>query len=123
MNIKVDTSFIPDYLDQFIRDSTEIKKFYIKEYQLNGQDNTKKKTSVFEFPGTLNEFKEFLNIQLKKNSMNEYIVTEDTENVDSLAVLKVGDIEQLGILVCNFCGAVFGSEDEKYIHQRAHYFF
>lgn len=123
MNIKVDTSFIPDYLNQFIRDSTEIKKFFIKEHQVNVQDNTKKKILVFEFPGTLNEFKEFLNIQIKKKSMNEYIVAEDIENVDSLAVLKEGDIEQLGILVCDFCGAVFSSEDEKYIHQRAHYFF
>lgn len=45
------------------------------------------------------------------------------ENENTLAVLKVGDIQQFGMFVCDFCGAVFNSEDEKYIHQRAHYFF
>ncbi len=122
MNIRVDMSFFPDHLIPTVTNSAEIKPFYVKIYHANNQDSTAK-FSVFEFPGSIKEFEDLLNSSLKINSVNGYVAVQDTETENTLTLLKVGDIEQLGILICDFCGAVFSSEDEKYIHQRSHYFF
>ncbi|MBA3749952.1 MAG: hypothetical protein H0X03_03505 [Nitrosopumilus sp.] len=122
MNIDVDISFFPDHLIPIITNSAKIKPFYVKNYQVSNQDSTAK-FSVFEFPGSIKEFEDLLNSLLQKNSINEYVVIQDMETENTLTLLKTGDIEQLGILICDFCGAAFNSEDEKYIHQRAHYFF
>ncbi len=108
--------------NQIIINSEEIKPFYVKNYSVSNQDCIKR-YSVFDFPGSLEEFENILNILLQKNSINEYVVVQDLEAENTLAAIKFGDIEQLGMFVCDFCGAVFNSEDGKYIYQRAHYFF
>lgn len=122
MNIEMDISFFPDHFNQIIINSEEIKPFYVKNYSVSNQDCIKR-YSVFDFSGSVEEFENILNSLLQKNSINDYVVVQDLEAENTLAALKVGDIEQLGMFVCDFCGAVFNSEDEKYIHQRAHYFF
>ncbi len=48
---------------------------------------------------------------------------QDTQTENTLTLLKDGDIGQLGIFICDFCGALFNSEDEQYIHQKAHFLF
>lgn len=51
-----------------------------------------------------------------------YVVAESTDDPAELAVLKEGDIEQLGLYLCGYCAMVFHNELERNVHQRAHYF-
>jgi hypothetical protein len=122
MDINVDLSFFPDNLVPLITNSIEIKSFFVENYSTNSQDRDTK-LSLFNFPGSINEFEDLLKSILQKNSINEYVIAQDTETENTLVILKDGDMRQLGILICDFCGAVFSSEDEKYIHQRAHFLF
>ena len=52
----------------------------------------------------------------------DYVVAENTKDPQELAVLKKGDLEQLNLYFCSFCAMVFGSETEKNLHQKVHYF-
>jgi hypothetical protein len=122
MDINVDLSFFPDNLVPLITNSMEIKSFFVENYSTNSQDRDTK-LSLFNFPGSINEFEDLLKSILQKNSINEYVIAQDTETENTLAILKDGDMRQLGILICDFCGAAFSSEEEKYIHQRAHFLF
>jgi hypothetical protein len=125
MRIHVDLSFFPDYLIPIITDSIEVKQFLIKDSYVTDKDNDNINTisTIFEFHGSIKEFEDLLTSILHKNSIKEYVIAQDTEKENTITILKSGDLRQLGILVCDFCGAVFHSEDEKYIHQRAHYFY
>ena len=51
-----------------------------------------------------------------------YVVAESTDDPTVLAVLKEGDIEQLGLYLCGYCATVFRNEVERNLHQRVHYF-
>lgn len=51
-----------------------------------------------------------------------YVVAESTDDPTVLAVLKEGNIEQLGLYLCGYCAMVFHNEIERNVHQRAHYF-
>lgn len=51
-----------------------------------------------------------------------YVVAESTDDPTVLAVLKEGDIEQLGLYLCGYCATVFHNEVERNLHQRVHYF-
>ncbi len=125
MRIHVDLSFFPDYLISIITDSIEVKQFLIKDNYVTDKDkdNINTISAVFEFHGSIKEFEGLLTSILLKNSIKEYVIAQDMEKENTIAILKSGDLRQLGILVCDFCGALFHSEDEKYIHQRAHYFY
>ena len=122
MDINVDLCFFPDQLISLITNSIEIEPFLVKNCYTSKQSSN---TNIykFEFPGTIKEFEDLLNTVLKKNSIEEYIVVQDMEKENTLTILRDGDMGQLGILICDFCGALFNSEDEKYIHQRAHFLF
>ncbi|MBA2268214.1 MAG: hypothetical protein H0W19_07755 [Nitrosopumilus sp.] len=121
----MDLSFFPDYLISIITDSIEVKQFLIKDNYVTDKDkdNINTISAVFEFHGSIKEFEGQLTSILLKNSIKEYVIAQDMEKENTIAILKSGDLRQLGILVCDFCGALFHSEDEKYIHQRAHYFY
>jgi hypothetical protein len=125
MRIHVNLSFFPDYLIPIITESIEVKQFLIKDNYVTDKDkdNINTISAIFEFHGSIKEFEGLLTSILLKNSIKEYVIAQDMEKENTIAILKAGDIRQLGILVCDFCGAVFHSEDEKYIHQRAHYFY
>jgi hypothetical protein len=126
MNVNVDLSFLPDYIIPIITYSIEIKPFFIKEYSNSDSNSSQKnntKVSIYEYPGSIRDFQDLIDSILKKNFLNDYVVTQDTEAENTLTILKDGDIQQLGVIVCDFCGAVFHDEDEKYLHQRAHYLF
>ena len=120
-------SFFHDHLIPMITESIEVKQFLIKDNYVTDKDEDKDNintiSAVFEFHGSIKEFEGLLTSILLKNSIKEYVITQDMEKENTIAILKSGDLRQLGILVCDFCGAVFHSEDEKYIHQRAHYFY
>lgn len=51
-----------------------------------------------------------------------YVVAENTEDEGEVAILKEGNIEQLGLYLCSFCATVFRNEAELDIHRRAHFF-
>lgn len=51
-----------------------------------------------------------------------YVVAESTDDPTVIAVLKEGDIEQLGLYLCGYCATVFHNEVERNVHQRAHFF-
>jgi hypothetical protein len=51
-----------------------------------------------------------------------YVVAENIDESNALAVLKEGDIEQLGLYLCGYCATVFYNEIERNVHQRAHFF-
>ncbi|MBA3976849.1 MAG: hypothetical protein H0X50_01470 [Nitrosopumilus sp.] len=138
MNINVDLSFFPRHLVQIVINSIEIKPFFAIDHQSSNNTSSNKNnknnssssqqisdstTYTFEFPGNLTEFEDLLGQILQKNSIQGYVVAQDTEKQNTLTLLKKGDLEQLGILICIFCGASFNSEDEKNIHQRMHYLF
>jgi hypothetical protein len=122
MDINLDLCYIPDQLISLITKSIEIEPFLVKNCYTSKQSSN---TTIYnlEFPGNIQEFEDLLITVLKKNSIEEYIVVQDMEKENTLTILRDGDMGQLGILVCDFCGALFNSEDEKYIHQRAHFLF
>ncbi|VFJ13941.1 protein of unknown function [Candidatus Nitrosocosmicus franklandus] len=126
MRIQVDFSFFPNNLIPIITDSVELKQFLIEGNFITDDsvsDTNNSKTAIFEFHGSLKDFESLLRSILAKNSIEEYTITQDMERENTIAILRSGDLEQLKIFVCDFCSAVFHSEDEKYIHQRAHYFY
>lgn len=60
--------------------------------------------------------------RLEQSLPEDYVVAENAQDPDELAVLKKGDLEQLGLYICSFCTMVFRSETERNMHQRVHYF-
>jgi hypothetical protein len=68
------------------------------------------------------EVKSIIERELTKNrDFDDYIVVGNNDDPLELAILKKGDIEQLGLFICGFCPMVFRSDVEKSIHQRVHY--
>lgn len=60
--------------------------------------------------------------EIEKILPKGYVVAESADDPAELAVLKEGDIEQLGLYLCGYCGMVFRNDVERNVHQRAHYF-
>jgi len=76
-----------------------------------------------EFSGSLTDFEDALHSSLKRNSIVEYVVAQDSQKENTITLLKSGDLGQLGIYFCDFCGGFFNTEEGKYLHERAHYFY
>ena len=66
--------------------------------------------------------KEVLQLLEKALAGSDYVAVENTQEAGEIAILKSGDIEQLGLYLCGYCAMVFGSEIERNAHQRVHYF-
>ncbi len=66
--------------------------------------------------------KQALERVLSERRVEDYVVAENTEDPTELAILKKGDIEQLGLYLCSFCMMAFNTEVERNLHQRVHYF-
>ena len=123
--IKVDLNFLPENLRSLIIKSKELNQYAINiEEDVPERYEEKKSGGIykFEFNGYLSGFKGLLKLVLQNNSINDYVVAEDLQYDNTLVVLKDGDIQQLDIWLCDICGLACASEDEKYIHQRIHYF-
>jgi len=71
---------------------------------------------------SLEEIKDSLKNILDKSNLDQFIVVEDTENENTLAIVKEGDIEQFGMYMCSHCGALLKNEEERFVHERIHYF-
>lgn len=59
---------------------------------------------------------------LERALPSDYVVAENTQDPEELAILKNGDLEQLSLYFCSYCAMVFGSETERNLHQRVHFF-
>ncbi len=59
---------------------------------------------------------------LEKALPADYVVAENMEDPGELAILKNGDLEQLSLYFCSYCAMIFGSETERNLHQRVHFF-
>lgn len=68
------------------------------------------------------EAKKVLQLLEKALAGSDYVAAENTQDASEIAILKSGDIEQLGLYLCGYCAMVFGSEVERNAHQRVHYF-
>ena len=117
MVIKVDVSRVSNSLKEIIIGTFEHKSI------LQKQSNIHNNTIILEYENDLLSIKQILEDILKNNLVNDYMVAENTQEENEIAILKKGDIEQLGIFICAHCGMLFDSELQRTIHQRIHYFF
>ena len=116
MVVKIDMSFIPAHLKR------TLLKSFDENGILGGQTDYDENLIMFKKGYSRQKVKEFLEQELKKNDVNDYLVSENSEDELEIAILRKGDIEQLGIYPCIHCGMVFGSEEHRTIHERVHYF-
>jgi hypothetical protein len=84
--------------------------------------NTRLTLILYYEKSSLEELKNILENTLKINDLNQFVVVEDTESENTLAVVKEDDMEQFGIYMCSHCGMISGSEEERVVHERIHYF-
>jgi len=140
MNIKLDLSFLPLDLRSSIIGYIKTESSFqdnvvgITETKSNSMtsdtnenravgfaDGTDQVYNVRWVSGSLKDFKLFVENILRVNHV-EYIVAEDTEAINTLTILKQGDVEQFGMHMCSHCGTVFKSIEERTVHERIHYF-
>jgi putative ribosome biogenesis GTPase RsgA len=117
MVIKVDVSRLSDSLKEIIVSIFEQKSI------LQRQSNINKNILVLVNENDVQSIKQILEDTLNRNLINDYLVAENSKEQNEIAILKRGDIEQLGIFICDHCGMLFDSELQRTIHQRIHYFF
>lgn len=142
MIIKLDLTFIPENIRSSLVKSIDLESIaatdtlnigvvtnsYNKDKKKDKDNDDKKSSAIgtsvifyYDKP-SLEELKNSLKNILEKNNLDQFVVVEDTENENTLAIVKEGDIEQFGMYMCSHCGMVFGSEEEKVVHERIHYF-
>jgi hypothetical protein len=124
MAIKVDMSYISSNIRKIILNTIENKS--ISQKQSNNSSNNNNINNdiiILDSETDVQKIKEILQYTLTKNRLNDYIVSENTEEENEIAILKNGDIEQLGIYTCSHCGMLFKSDVQRTIHQRIHYLF
>jgi hypothetical protein len=117
MVIKVDVSRLSDSLKEIIVSVFDQKSI------LQKQSNINKNIIVLDNENDILRIKQILEEILIDNVINEYLIAENTKEENEIAILKRGDIEQLGIYICAHCGMLFDSELQRTVHQRIHYFF
>lgn len=125
MIIKLDTSFLPNDLRSAIVHSIDKSYRIMAEKQNNNKNNHRGSINfiIIEFKqGSFADFKPILEDVLEKNHMEQFVVAENTEEYNTYSVLKGGDLEQFGLVICNHCGMVFDNHDEQVAHEKIHYF-
>ena len=122
MVIRIDISNLTDDLRDIILDSIELKSF-LNDQPNDDDDNNSKQIIVLPNENNIQKLKHIIQNILTRNCyQNEYIVAENLEEKNEIAILKQGDMEQLGIYICTHCGMSFKSEMQRTIHERMHYF-
>lgn len=119
MVVKVDLSHLPLNLKLAILNNQEFSS-------LPRDDRFDKDVDVV-FLDVSQEVKEkvmtMIENTLSMSNIEEYSVVENMIDQSEIAVLKSGDIEELGIFICAHCGAPFQNREQMMIHQRMHYIF
>jgi hypothetical protein len=140
LNIKLDLSFLPYELrSSIIKDiktelSSQNNVIGITKIKSNSKTSVRNEIRVVGFTNdtdqlytglwvndSLKDFKLFVE-SILRNNYDEYMVAEDTEAIDTLTILKQGDVEQFGMYLCSHCGTFFRSIEERTVHERIHYF-
>ena len=121
MAIRVDMSYLSSNIRKIILNAIENKS--ISQKQSNNNNNNNNDIIILDSETNIQKIKEILQYTLTKNRLNDYIVTENTKEQNEIAILKNGDIEQLGIYTCSHCAMLFKSDVQRTIHQRIHYLF
>jgi hypothetical protein len=140
LNIRLDLSFLPNELrSSIIRNiKTALRSqnnlFGITETKSNSMtsdrkenrevgftDDTDQQYTVQWVNGSLKDFKLFVE-NILRNNYDGYMIAEDTDTINTLTILKQGDVEQFGMYMCSHCGTFFKSIEEKTVHERIHYF-
>ena len=140
MNIRLDLSFLPIELRSSI--IRNIKTALRSQNNLVGIPETKSNSMTLDrnenrvvgftdetdrlytvqwVNGSLKDFKLFVENILRSN-YDGYIMAEDTDAINTLTILKQGDVEQFGMHMCSHCGTFFKSIEERTVHERIHYF-
>lgn len=119
MAIKVDMSYLSSNIRKIILNTLENKSIFQKQSSNNNNNDI----IILDSETDIQKIKEILQYTLNKNRLNDYIVTENMKEENEIAILKNGDIEQLGIYICSHCGMLFKSDVQRTIHQRIHYLF
>ncbi len=114
MVVKIDLSYIPSNVQHIVLD--------IVERLVSSQKESSGRVITLYNERSVERIKHILEEGLRLRDLNDYVISENTLDETEIAVLKKGDIEQLGIYVCMHCGMVFESEIQRTIHERVHYF-
>jgi hypothetical protein len=111
MVITIDLTFASDRLRHLILESIDPKSVIDQdECTIELQDESDLQKTRFSLERLLHE-----------NHIEDFVVAENTEKENEIAILKKGDIEQIGIFLCTHCGISFESEIQRIVHQRIHY--
>jgi hypothetical protein len=125
LNVGLDTSFLPDSLRSTVLRSLH-KRYRItaekKDRNMKSHKDNKNFLIVEYEEGSFDDFKAVLEDILDENHMEQFEIAVNTEEYNTYSVLKKGDLEQIGLVICEHCGMVFGTYDEKMVHERIHYF-
>ncbi len=122
MRFYLDLSFVSgQHLNEIFNAINLIPHRPIKSHEINSEALSQ--YVEFEFSGSITDFEDALHLSLKRNSIVDYVVAQDSQKENTFTLLKSGDLGQLGIYFCDFCGAFFNTEEGKYLHERAHYFY
>ena len=113
MVVKIDLSYIPNNIRYIILD--------VVGRIVPSQKGSDKMITLYNEMNA-EEIKHILEEELRLKNLSDYVISENTHDESEIAVLKKGDIEQLGIYVCIHCGMPFESEGQRTIHERIHYF-
>ncbi len=113
-------SYLSTNIRKIILNTIENKSISQKQ---SNNDNNNNDIIILDGETDIQKIKEILQYALTKNRLNDYIVTENTKEENEIAILKNGDIEQLGIYICSHCGMLFKNDTQRTIHQRIHYLF
>jgi hypothetical protein len=111
MVIKVDMSYLSTNIRKIILTTIENKSISLKQINNNNND-----IIILDSETGIQKIKEILQYALTENRLNDYIVTENTKEENEIAILKNGDIEQLGIYICSHCGMLFKNDTQRTIH-------
>lgn len=120
MAIRVDISYVARDLRYIILNSAEVKSNSINHR--SNENNNDKDVIIFADENNIQNIKQIIQRIFTQNHINDYIVAENTEVENEIAILKQGDMEQFGIYICTHCGMSFESEIQRTVHQRLHYF-
>jgi hypothetical protein len=112
MVVRIDLSYTPQKLRHIIQKSIDLKH----------HSDQNEDIIILHNESNLQIIKSSLEEILQENTIQDFVVAENTEKENEITLLKKGDIEQLGIYLCTHCGVAFGSEIQRTVHQRIHYF-
>jgi len=119
MVIKIDISHLPASLRSIVLNNKELSSLPKDNHYDKNED-----LICLTLPQEdRNKIMKILEKILSNSNSDGYIVVENTIDKSEIAILKSGDIEQIGIFICAHCGTPFQSQEQMMIHQRMHYIF